>query len=156
MRLSSPFDSDRTPNEKKVLICRSRRIAPGPTGPTTIPSREGVKPGCPSCSAGSVELRALVCSCKQKKQKKKKKKAEVAGRCLWVFTLDRVLSKEICVAARYAAPQARTGLKSIALVLHPLTNERLPTSAQFTGISNKTRGRQNNQNIDARLVFFFL
>lgn len=38
MRLSSPFKSDLTPHEKKALSRRSRTIAPGPAGSTTIPS----------------------------------------------------------------------------------------------------------------------
>lgn len=38
VRLSFPFNLELTPNAKKVLLCRSLTVAPGPRGSTTIPS----------------------------------------------------------------------------------------------------------------------
>lgn len=115
LRLSSPFNLDFTPNKTKVLFCRSRRVAPGPRGSTTIPS--GRETGISALLSGLSHTPGLHLLGTLNKLKR----LEVD-----LFTLDCVLLRRLCApAARHTAPQAQVGQSQetrIALVLHPLTD----------------------------------
>lgn len=120
VRLSSPFSLDLTPHKKTALFCRSRRIAPGPTRSTTIPSGR---------ESGVSELLSGLCCTDLKKLNGWRgwKLTLVIHTALRPFGTSSVRQLGISPQAQVGQSQETT-LTRIALVLYPLTAFKLQPS----------------------------